>query len=207
MKQFEEQFLTFIEAEMTQDLAHDIDHVLRVVKSAKKLCALEGAKIEVVLPATYLHDCFSFAKNHPERATSSTIAANKADAFLRSIGYPEQYLVAIHHAIAAHSFSAEIPPKTLEAKIVQDADRLDALGAIGIARCIQVSSTLGVSLYNNQDPFCHHREPNDRAFTIDHFYIKLLRLAENMHTASAKKEAQKRTEFMQRFLEQLESEA
>lgn len=206
VEKYENQFVNFIQDEMQQDLAHDLNHVSRVVKTAKSLCKSEGAKIEVVLPAAYLHDCFLFPKNHSERAKSSQFAADKALAFLDSIEYPIEYFHAISHAIVAHSFSANVPPNTLEAKIVQDADRLDALGAIGIARSIQVGTKLGIGFYNDEDPFCRHREPNDRVHTIDHFYTKLFKLIDTMNTSSAKIEAQKRTVFMQAYLDQLSTE-
>ena len=202
----EAQLLNYITAEMVQDLAHDINHVLRVVKTAKLLCLQEGGIAEVVVPAAYLHDCFSYDKDHPARAASSKIAADKAVNFLAGINYPEHYLSAIYHAIVAHSYSARITPETLEAKIVQDADRLDALGAIGIARCVQVSAALGSPLYSIDDPFCASRSPDDGAYTIDHFYKKLFQLADLMHTASAKLQAQARTRYMQQYLTQLESE-
>ena len=147
LEKYESQLANFIQAEMVQDPAHDINHVRRVVKTAKKLCEREGAKLEVVLPAAYLHDCFTFSKNHPARATSSSIAAEKAIEFLLSINYPSQYLDEIKHAIVAHSFSVGVKPTTIEAQIVQDADRLDALGAIGVTRCLQVSSSFGATLY------------------------------------------------------------
>ncbi len=203
VENYETQFVTFIESEMEQDLAHDLNHVFRVVKTAKLLSKIEGAMLEVVLPAAYLHDCFSFPKNHPNKAESSRIAADKALEFLNEIGYPKEYHDAIKHAIIAHSFSANVQPDTLEAKVVQDADRLDALGAIGIARCIQVSTNLGVGLYGATDPFCGTREPNDRVNTVDHFYTKLFKLSEIMHTASAKVEAEKRMKFMKAYLIQL----
>ncbi|WP_260260585.1 HD domain-containing protein [Vibrio intestinalis] len=203
VEQYEKQFLDFISSEMKQDLAHDLNHVKRVVKTAKELCAIEGAKLEVVLPAAYLHDCFSFPKNHPDRAKSSEIAAEKALRFLVDIGYPSQYHQAVRHAIIAHSFSANVTPETLEAQIVQDADRLDALGAIGIARCILVSAALQVDLYNSEDPFCNSREADDKQYTVDHFYTKLFRLVESMQTKTAKIEAKKRTEFMKSYLTQL----
>jgi uncharacterized protein len=206
VENYESQFLGFIKQEMKQDLAHDINHVLRVVKIAKYLCETENAVIDVVLPAAYLHDCFSFPKNHPDKAKSSKISADKALSFLRSVEYPEKYFPAISHAIVSHSFSANVKPKTLEAKIVQDADRLDALGAIGIARCIQVNTGLGVHLYSLDDPFCIQREPDDRLHAIDHFFIKLLKLSSNMNTVSAKLEAEKRTSFMKLYLEQLGTE-
>jgi len=205
-EKYEKQLLAFIQAEMTQDPAHDINHVMRVVKTAKMLCSQESAMWEIILPAVYLHDCFSFAKNHPERETSSMVAADKAINFLSSINYPREYFEGIHHAIVAHSFSANVKARTIEAKIVQDADRLDAIGAIGIARCFQVSATFGVPLYGSEDPFCTKRSPDDRRFTIDHFYVKLLKLADTMNTASAEREAQKRIDFMKVYLRQLETE-
>ena len=158
------------------------------------------------MPAAYLHDCFSFAKNHPDRADSSKISADKAIEFLKLIGYSSAYLDDIHHAITAHSYSANVKPRTLEAEIVQDADRLDSLGAIGIARCLQVSSSLGVPLYSNSDTFCKQRLPDDRNYTIDHFYVKLLNLADTMNTESAKTEGQHRSKFMREYLHQLEKE-
>ncbi|WP_171320956.1 HD domain-containing protein [Vibrio tubiashii] len=196
----------FIEKEMIQDPAHDINHVKRVVKTARNLCAQENAKLEVVLPAAYLHDCFTFAKNHPERSKSSVVAADKAIAFLTSIRYPAKYLDAIHHAIVAHSYSANITPQTLEAQIVQDADRLDALGAVGIARCLQVSTNFGASLYNSVDPFCENREYDDKNYTVDHFYNKLFKLEQMMNTDAAKTEARIRTQYMRAYLSQLASE-
>ncbi|MGF1766747.1 HD domain-containing protein [Enterovibrio makurazakiensis] len=206
VEKFEPLFLDFVKREMQQDLAHDLNHVLRVVKVAKSLCHEEGAKLEVVVPAAYLHDCFSFPKNHPERATSSLLAGQKAQKFLESVAYPSVYFPEISHAILAHSFSAKVKPKSLEAKIVQDADRLDAIGAIGVARCLQVGTALGAGLYNAFDPFAQEREWDDRQYCVDHFYIKLLKLADTMNTASAKAEADKRTVFMKNFLTQLGNE-
>lgn len=202
----EEKLKTFIKSEMKQDLAHDMNHVLRVVNNAKSLCAKENAIFEVVVPAAYLHDCFSFEKNHPERSKSSVMAAKKAILFLKSISYPEIYFDGISHAIEAHSYSANIQATTIEAKIVQDADRLDALGAIGISRCLQVSTKLNRPLYHHEDPFCLIRTPDDSNFAIDHFYTKLLNIENAMNTDSAKIEAKKRTTFMKDFLSNLESE-
>jgi len=206
IEHFESQLFEFISQEMVQDPAHDLSHVKRVVKTARELCRQENARLAVVLPAAYLHDCFTFAKNHPDRTKSSTIAADKATAFLQSIEYPSKFIDDIHHAICAHSYSANITPITLEAKIVQDADRLDALGAIGIARCLQVSAGFGASLYQVDDPFCTDRELDDKNYTVDHFYNKLFKLEAMMNTESAKQEARKRTAYMEGFLKQLEGE-
>ncbi|WP_210473416.1 HD domain-containing protein [Vibrio crassostreae] len=205
-EKFEDQLLDFAQREMTQDAAHDISHIKRVVKTAKALCVQEQAKLEVVLPAAYLHDCFTFPKNHPDRAKSSQMAADKAISFLKSIDYPVSYLDEIHHAIVTHSYSANITPETLEAQVVQDADRLDSLGAIGIARCLYVGQSFNAELYNHQDPFAEHRDLDDKHYSVDHFYVKLFKLAETMNTESAKLEANKRTDYMRGFLEQLSTE-
>jgi uncharacterized protein len=203
---FESQMLAFISQEMKTDAAHDINHVQRVVHTAVKLAEQEGAILEVVIPAAYLHDCFTHPKNHPDRHLSSHIAANKAIEFLISIDYPDQHLAAIHHAIVAHSFSANIVTETLEARIVQDADRLDALGAVGVARCVQVGVSFARQLYSLDDPLCDNRQPNDSQYTIDHFFTKLLRLDQGMHTESARIEARRRIEFMRLYLDQLKTE-
>ncbi|HCG7772807.1 HD domain-containing protein [Vibrio parahaemolyticus] len=206
LSKLEPLFLEFMQQEMQVDAAHDIEHVKRVVKTAKQLCDEENADIAIVLPAAYLHDCFTYPKDHPNRKQSSAIAAKKAIAYLESIQYPQHYHDAIAHAIEAHSFSANIRPNTLEAQIVQDADRLDALGAIGVTRCIQVSTHFNAQLYNDNDMFAKERELNDKQFTVDHFQTKLFKIVDTMNTESAKLEANKRKAFMQTYLEQLHDE-
>ncbi|EGQ9918893.1 HD domain-containing protein [Vibrio parahaemolyticus] len=206
LSQFEPLFLEFMQQEMQVDSAHNIEHVKRVVKTAKQLCDEENADIAIVLPAAYLHDCFTYPKDHPNRKQSSAIAAKKAIAYLESIQYPQHYHDAIAHAIEAHSFSANIRPNTLEAQIVQDADRLDALGAIGVTRCIQVSTHFNAQLYNDNDMFAKERELNDKQFTVDHFQTKLFKIVDTMNTESAKLEANKRKAFMQTYLKQLHDE-
>ncbi|ELB1481894.1 HD domain-containing protein [Vibrio parahaemolyticus] len=206
LSQFEPLFLEFMQQEMQVDAAHDIEHVKRVVKTAKQLCDEENADIAIVLPAAYLHDCFTYPKDHPNRKQSSAIAAKKAIAYLESIQYPQHYHDTIAHAIEAHSFSANIRPNTLEAQIVQDADRLDALGAIGVTRCIQVSTHFNAQLYNDDDMFAKERELNDKQFTVDHFQTKLFKIVDTMNTESAKLEANKRKAFMQTYLKQLHDE-
>ncbi|WP_350305787.1 HD domain-containing protein [Photorhabdus viridis] len=206
LNRYEMLFREFIAKEMNTDPAHDINHIMRVVQTSKRLCLQEKASSKVIIPAAYLHDCYTLPKNHPDRGRSSQIAADIAITFLEKIAYPQRYLPDIHHAIVAHSFSANIVPITLEARIVQDADRLDALGAIGIARCIQVGITFNSQLYSEIDPFCVDREPNDKMYTVDHFYTKLFRLPETMQTTAGKNEAHKRVSYMKGYLEQLYNE-
>lgn len=188
------------------DPAHDPLHVARVVALARRLAAAEGARPAIVVPAAWLHDCVAVPKDAPERGDASRRAAALAEQFLRGVGYPERFLPAIAHAIAAHSFSAGIAPRTAEARVVQDADRLDALGAVGIARCLMLGGALRKPLYDPREPFPVTRPPDDTANVLDHFYRKLLRLAGAMQTAAGRAEAEARTAFMRQFLAQLARE-
>jgi uncharacterized protein len=204
---WERQFEQFLARESAaHDAAHDIEHIRRVVIAARALAGAEHADLAVVIPAAWLHDCVVIPKNSPLRSRASGLAADAAVEFLRAIHYSHAELAAIHHAITAHSFSANIPPRTIEAQVVQDADRLDSLGAIGVARCLMLSASLGRRLYDPAEPFPTTRQPDDTTNTIDHFYLKLLRLAASMNTAAGRAEAQRRTAFMQQFLDQLRRE-
>ena len=191
---------------MVADAAHDISHVQRVVQNTRQLTLAENGDLAITLPAAWLHDCISVAKDSPLRMQASKLAAEEAVRFLATLQYPSTLLPRVYHAIEAHSFSANITTETLEARIVQDADRLEALGAIGITRCFLTGGSLGTALYDPADPFANNREPDDRRFTLDHFYCKLLGLAKTMQTEAGKAEAIKRTEYMQAFLEQLGEE-
>lgn len=190
----------------SDDPAHDLLHFKRVVRLAKEICEREGGNSEIVVPAAWLHDFVIVPKDSPLRHQASRIAAEKAIEFLSSIGYPEKYQNEIAHAIEAHSFSANIETKTLEAKIVQDADRLDGLGAIGIARCFATAGLMKRSFYESEDPFCNRRATDDSSFTVDHFYKKLFKIAETLKTKSGIKEGQKRVEVMKVYLSSLKEE-
>ena len=188
------------------DAAHDLGHVRRVVTAARRLAAEEGARLEVVLPAAWLHDCVTLPKDAPDRHRASALAAERAARLLRDAGYPEPLIPAVHHAIEAHSFSAAVEPRTPEAAVVQDADRLDALGAVGIARTFLVGGALGSALAHPTDPFPTHRPPDDRRYAVDHFYSKLLTLAATMRTPAGRAEAERRTALLRTFLRHLADE-
>jgi uncharacterized protein len=198
--------LEYLEETMSGDPAHDISHIKRVVQSALALTEVEGGNPEVTIPAAWLHDCVTVAKDSPLRKQASRLAADQAVQFLQSIDYPAGLLPQIHHAIAAHSFSADISAETLEARIVQDADRLEAIGAIGIARCFLTGGSMGTPLYDPSDPFAHQRELDDKRYTLDHFYVKLFKLVDTMQTDAGRTEAERRTEYMQEFLQRLGEE-
>lgn len=199
-------FLNETDGTDATDSAHDIAHIRRVVKNAELLLRSEEADDEIVITAAWLHDCVSLPKNHPDRKKASSLAAEKASLFLNRNSLSVEKIEQVAHAIEAHSYSAGIPAQTIEAKIVQDADRLDALGAIGIARCFLVGGSLNRSLYHPFDPFCSEREPDDSEWTVDHFYKKLLVLPEIMNTPTAREEAASRANFMMMYLDRLGKE-
>lgn len=205
-RHWEPRFRSFAESRPGADPGHGTPHLERVASTALALAAGEGARIEIVLPAAWLHDCVHIAKNSPERNRASRLAADRAVTFLRSGGYAEALLPEIRHAIEAHSYSAAIAPRTIEARVVQDADRLDALGAIGIARCIAVGAALDRPLYAPDDPFCSTRPPDDDGASLDHFFSKLLRLAGTMQTAAGRREAERRSAFIEAFIAELKTE-
>jgi len=203
---WEERFARFLDDQMDADAAHDRAHIERVVTTARQLAHREGAQMRLVVPAAWLHDCVSLAKDDPERDQASRRAADTAVRYLDRAGYPSDTHAAIRHAIEAHSYSAGIEPKTAEARVVQDADRLDALGAVGIARCFLVGGQIGASLYHPDDPFCEDRPPDDRRYSIDHFYAKLLQLPNTMKTEAGRQEARRRADVMRTYLDDLRRE-
>lgn len=185
------------------DASHDITHILRVWKNARAIRATEGGDLTILVASILLHDCVSVEKNSPFRSQASRLAAEKASKILSQQGFSASTIDAVAHAIEAHSFSANVPPRTLEAKIVQDADRLDAIGMIGVARCFYVAGRLGRSLYEVGDPPGLSRRLDDTKFAVDHFHTKLLKLASGFQTEAGQTLARARHERLTRYLNEL----
>jgi uncharacterized protein len=188
------------------DSAHDFEHIMRVYKNAKKLCKQEKVNEKLVLCAVLLHDIVSYPKSDKRSKNSSIDSAKKAIIILKRYGFTENEITIISDAIREHSFSQKKTPKTIEGKILQDADRLDALGAIGIARVFATGGSLKRPFYNIDDPFCKKRNVDDETWTLDHFFQKLLKLEFLMNTKSGKIEAKKRTRILKEYLKQLKNE-
>jgi uncharacterized protein len=180
--------------------SHDVAHLQRVWKKAATIQAVEGGDLDILAAATMLHDCVSVEKNSPLRAEASRLAAEKASDILKAIGWNEVHIAATAHAILTHSFSAGIKPVTLEAKILQDADRLDAIGMVGAARCFYIAGRMGSGLYDATDPRAQHREYDDRRFAIDHFETKLFKLVDGFNTGEGRRLAEVRQARLRRFL-------
>ncbi|NTU82585.1 MAG: HD domain-containing protein [Chloroflexales bacterium] len=201
---WEPRFAAFLEqsAALTNGV-YDGEHIRRVVANARALAAVEGADLSVVLPATWLHECVTMPAGMPPNPMGPTMSATSASAFLARSGYPPFHIPAVAHAIIAHSVGGAIAPMTLEARVVQDAERLDALGAVGLARCLMHSGQLGQRLYDPAEPFASRRAPDAAVSAIDQCFTSMLPMGPTMATAAGRAEAERRIAFLRAFLRQL----
>ncbi|AHG42635.1 phosphohydrolase [Pseudomonas syringae CC1557] len=188
------------------DGSHDVSHLLRVWNNVCAISDHEGGDARVLIAATLLHDCVTVEKDSPFRSGASRLAAARASELLAGMGWNEEHIAAVAHAIEAHSFSAAITPLTLEAKILQDADRLDAIGMLGVARTLYVLGRMGRLLYDPIDPHAGQRPYDDKNFAVDHFHTKLLHLADSFKTHTGEQMAKVRHTRLKRFLDELMEE-
>jgi uncharacterized protein len=187
------------------DSAHDFDHVLRVVAMADRIAQAEGADRDVVHAAALLHDIGL----DEGRAGHETSAANRAREILSAQGYAESFCTAVAHAIESHRFRSGPTPQTLEAKVLFDADKLDAIGAIGVARAFAFGAHRGQKLWGAVPPdYVDQPEGADpsRHTAVHEFHVKLSKIKDRMFTATGKQIAHERHTFMVQFYEQLERE-
>jgi len=186
--------------EGASDGAHDLGHLDRVWKSCLLIALDEpGADADVLAAAAYFHDAVNLPKDSPDRARASRLSADLAVRELAAMGFDAGRMAAVHHAIAAHSFSAGIAPETVEARILQDADRLEALGAIGLARMFLIAGQMGGALFHAADPLAMERALDDRRYALDHLEVKLFPVAAAMQTATGRRMAEERAEWMESF--------
>jgi uncharacterized protein len=189
-----------------EDPAHDWPHIGRVIAMCRKLAEGESLDLPCLLAAAYCHDIVNLPKDHPDRSRASELAAEKAAPMLEQSGFTHIEIQKIQKIIIEHSFSKGLKPSSLEAAIVQDADRLDTLGAIGVLRCASVNTQMKSSFYEPFDPLAQDRELNDKKYMVDHYFVKIFKLPEMMNTPKARVEANKRVEYMKHFLDTLMSE-
>jgi uncharacterized protein len=182
------------------DGSHDLAHILRVFKNALRIQASEGGDARILAAAVLLHDCVAVEKSSPLRSKASALAAQKASGILQKLDWTAADIAAVAHAITTHSFSANIPPETLEAKMLQDADRLDAIGAVGVARLFYIAGRMVSGLYDPFDPSAENRPLDDRRFAIDHFRTKLFKLADGFQTEAGRALATERDTRLREFL-------
>lgn len=192
-------------ASMAATAGHDMSHLERVHRVALMLWEEEGGDRDVIEVAAWLHDLVNLAKDHPRRREASTLSAEAALNWVND-RFDETQRALLFEAIQRHSYSAGFVPESLEAKIVCDADRLDALGAVGLMRTLETGGALGRQSFDPEDPFCTERAPDDGVFTLDHVFAKLFQLPELLHTEAARTIARERVAVMEDFLRALGTE-
>jgi uncharacterized protein len=187
------------EAGIGSDGAHDGAHLARVWANVRKLHVAEGGDLEVLAAAVLLHDCVAVAKNSPQRSMASRLSAEKASIVLTTLGWNRARVQTVADAILTHSYSANLTPNSLEGCILQDADRLDAIGFVGIARCFYTAGRMGSRLYAPFNPEGEGRTLDDLKFALDHFPVKLLRLTTGFKTQRGQQIARESHEICKQF--------
>jgi len=184
------------------DPAHDFQHVMRVYHNAERICKTENGNKKLILSAVLLHDIVKSTNG----TNSADASAKLSEKILEKNSFSNDEISVICDAIREHSFSKRKIPSTIEGKILQDADRLDAIGAIGLARVFSFSGSNNRPFYDPTDPFSKTRPLNDKKWALDHFFQKLLLLQEKMNTKTGKSLAKKRTKILKNFLKEIKNE-
>lgn len=197
-----------LESQQEFDAAHDLSHMRRVWQHCQTIMQRDKAEVEplVLLAAAYFHDIVNVPKQSDKRNQASRLAASRALELLQSLSYPEQHLQEVKTAIESHSYSANIEPATIAAKIIQDADRLEALGALGIARVFYIAGKMNSLLFHPEDPWAENRELDEKKYALDHFYVKILNIRNGMQTDAGSDMADELTKEMKQYLLQLRKE-
>jgi uncharacterized protein len=189
------------------DVSHDFEHALRVLSNAESIAKKEGGDLDIIVPAALFHDLIVYPKNHPEKHKSQEESAQAAEKILNKLGnFPKETIGKVKICNLECSFSKGIIPKFLESKILQDADGLEATGAISIMRTYSSTGQMKRLFYNSENPFCTNRKPDSSRFALDLFYERLLVVGDRMHTKTAKKIASRRTDFLLEFLKEFKLE-
>jgi uncharacterized protein len=207
--------LHFARERMDDDPGHDLAHCLRVAIWAVALgestddrttgVGVEPNNVDPreAIAAALLHDIVNVPKDSPDRARASDLCADLARRELPAFGFTAAAVSRIGDAIRDHSYSRGAIPESPLGQALQDADRLEALGVIGVFRCISTGTRMGARYFHDEDPFAEHRELDDRAFSIDHFTNKLFKLPATMLTTKGRAEAERRARVLSYTLSQL----
>jgi uncharacterized protein len=189
---------------LSTDPGHDAHHARRVAVWTLRLAPDVDPRLSVA--AALLHDVVNVDKSSPDRHRASEASAEVAAPLLSRHGFSEDEVSLVARAIVDHSFSRGAVPESMLGKALQDADRLEALGALGLLRCVSTGVRMGARYFDPEDPWARHRELDDRRHSVDHFFTKLLGLPLTMQTEPGRREAERRVKFLEAFLVELASE-
>jgi len=181
------------------DVSHYFGHFCRISTLAARFAKEQNGEKLITFAAGMLHDIVTLPKNDPDAKNSSLYAANRAKEILLELQFPKELISNVCHSVHAHSLSAKIEPKTIEAKCLQDADRMESLGAFGLMRVFYCSGLFGSELLDKEDPAAENREINDKKFALDHFVQKLFKLYDTMQTEAGRKTALSLSNFLKEY--------
>lgn len=190
------------------DPVHDFEHVLRVYRLAERIGQAEGADLEIIRAAALLHDASGAAPDdHAARAEHQHASADFAREVLCAEGWPDERIAAVQHCIRAHRFRGAEAPQTLEAKIIFDSDKLDVLGAIGVARVMAYAARANQPLTgappSQKFLSSFEKEPGEPHTPYHEFLFKLSRIRERLHTPTARALAEERHRYLAEYFERL----
>jgi len=189
------------------DPSHDGNHALQVLKNAEQIAQTEGGDLDILIPAALLHDVVIYAKNDPRSDQAPQESAELTKKILESHAeFPKEKIPLVMEVIERCSFNKIEEPATLEGKILRDADKLEATGAVSIMRTFSSGGQMGRPLYNREDPFAENRSADAKSQSLDLFYERLLIAKDRMYTKTAIEIADQRTKILHAFLEQLKKE-
>jgi uncharacterized protein len=206
-KKLRKKLIDITKKRVKNDLSHDFNHLYRVLRLAERIAKSENADLDVITPAALFHDIIVYkgtSKENYEVEESALFAAK----ILKNIKeYPQKKIKQVVYAISVCSYSKNIKPGTLEAKVLQDADLLEATGAVSIMRTFGSSMVMqNRSFYNPIDPFCEERRPEDRIYSLDLFFTRLLVVDRRINTKMARQMTKRRIKFLYKFLRELNLE-
>lgn len=191
----------FLSERADDDPAHDVAHAERVALWTLRLAPRVSHRLAIA--AALLHDSVNVRKDSPDRARASELCAAEAVRLLPALGFSDEETATIADAIRTHSYSRGETPTSELGCALQDADRLETLGALGLCRVLSTGTRLGARYFEALDPWAERRGLDDRRYSVDHFFTKLLGLADTMLTPMGQREARARTAYLLTFLEQL----
>lgn len=188
---------------------HDATHTIRVHSLSMKIGKREKADLLVVEAAALLHDIGRSHEEQDPKIDHAEVSAKMAEKLLRECRFPEERIPQVLYAIRVHRFSQHKTPDTLEAKVLQDADRIDISGAVGVAMAFAYGGAKNMELYDYDDPLAKNRSLDDNKYVLDHFQKKLLRLGETIHTTTASQIIRRRqrylASFVSRFIKEIDT--
>lgn len=197
--------LAHVRGVLDEDPGHDVEHCLRVLGWTLR-CGGGRLDPREAVAAALLHDIVNVPKDDPRRTEAGRLSADRARALLPAHGFSAEAIERIAAAIEDHGYSGGAVPRSELGRALQDADRLEALGALGLCRTLSTGVRMRARYFHPSDPWAEHRELDDRRYTVDHFFTKLLRVSATLHTEVARAEAERRAAFLERFLDQLADE-